>query len=594
MSEEDKAFEVLWQEIKLNNHSNVLSLASKLPSSDQAVLKTQVIAHINLSNYSQALSLSQSSEDLLFETAYCHYKLGDYNSCLSICQNQKSQKFKQLKAQACFRSCLFEEAMADYEELLQAETDNTELLINLSASAVAPGIYERGVDHMLLQHSSTWEILFNKACALCGLQKFSEALSILESVESQIKKDSDLQDEIWMVKAQRAYIYQKTEEYQRASEIYQEILKGDSEGNLKAIAKNNLLALKKDESAEAIKQLKEAVAESAKLTTLQKIGILLNLAIIAHKRRRKEDLNNAINECQKWSVSDERLASVKSLVLLKEKKHQDYKDYLLSLNQPWAYILLSEIYLHQNKHLEASEALLALKEKDPSYCKIEYYITLCEVLEESKQLEVAASVLEEASKKFTDSRIWKLWAETHLKLGNPQKASEIYSEYLSNTYNQEFQAQLVLSEASQNISQAEKSAAQLPQVNLKALYSSGDRLESLDEILDRLEFANLTWKQKIEEKGPTEIKSKKRKRKPRYPKGIDPNDPNKPQPDPERWIPLKERKAFRKKYRKKQQKMKGPQGAAAEKEKEIGVFSRGPSTAHTEAVGEKAKKKRKK
>ena len=62
------------------------------------------------------------------------------------------------------------------------------------------------------------------------------------------------------------------------------------------------------------------------------------------------------------------------------------------------------------------------------------------------------------------------------------------------------------------------------------------------------------------EDGAAAAATRKRKKKPLYPKGFDPADPG-PAPDPERWLPLRERSSYRGK-RKKQVNARGAQGAA--------------------------------
>ena len=58
--------------------------------------------------------------------------------------------------------------------------------------------------------------------------------------------------------------------------------------------------------------------------------------------------------------------------------------------------------------------------------------------------------------------------------------------------------------------------------------------------------------------------SKRRKRKPRYPAGFDPTAPNNPPPDPERWLPKRERSAYKARNKKaKAAALRGAQGAAA-------------------------------
>eukprot|EP00913_Durusdinium_trenchii_P021976 g20649.t1 len=71
---------------------------------------------------------------------------------------------------------------------------------------------------------------------------------------------------------------------------------------------------------------------------------------------------------------------------------------------------------------------------------------------------------------------------------------------------------------------------------------------------------------------------KKRKRKTRYPKGFDPANPG-PPPDPERWLPKRERSEFKKKMRKKDKHLlRGPQGAITTED----FRKQGPSTAQVE------------
>ena len=63
------------------------------------------------------------------------------------------------------------------------------------------------------------------------------------------------------------------------------------------------------------------------------------------------------------------------------------------------------------------------------------------------------------------------------------------------------------------------------------------------------------------QQGAHEQPRKQRKRKIRYPTGFDPTAPNNPPPDPERWLPRRERSSYKGKKSKKAQ-LRGAQGAA--------------------------------
>ena len=130
-------------------------------------------------------------------------------------------------------------------------------------------------------------------------------------------------------------------------------------------------------------------------------------------------------------------------------------------------------------------------------------------------------------------------------------------------------------------------------VNLKNLYSA-DQVMSLDEILDSLEFAAFSTR-RVEEKKVAQ--KPRRKRKTKFPKGIDPLDPKKPAPDPERWVPKTLRSDFLRKHKKKRgEKLTGAhQGSynpALAGQERSSVY-KGPSTAHIQAMGEKPKPRHK-
>ncbi|KAF4696777.1 Signal recognition particle core component [Perkinsus olseni] len=81
-------------------------------------------------------------------------------------------------------------------------------------------------------------------------------------------------------------------------------------------------------------------------------------------------------------------------------------------------------------------------------------------------------------------------------------------------------------------------------------------------------------------------KKRHRKRKPRYPKGFDPENPSAfKKPDPERWLPKHERSDYRRKMKKKQmQLMRGPQGVVPTDGENVKT---GPSTAQLEVSTER-------
>lgn len=81
------------------------------------------------------------------------------------------------------------------------------------------------------------------------------------------------------------------------------------------------------------------------------------------------------------------------------------------------------------------------------------------------------------------------------------------------------------------------------------------------------------------DKNKTKLK-KKRKRKPRYPKGFDPANPG-PPPDPERWIPKRERSTYRPKRKdRRAAQVRGSQGAIG-RDKPLDHSANGPSNSRS-------------
>merc|ERR1712146_26296 len=77
-------------------------------------------------------------------------------------------------------------------------------------------------------------------------------------------------------------------------------------------------------------------------------------------------------------------------------------------------------------------------------------------------------------------------------------------------------------------------------------------------------------------------KKRKRQRKIRYPKNFDPENPG-PPPDPERWLPKRERSEFKKRMRKRDKALqRGPQGSIPVDDQAF--RKQGPSTAQIEVT----------
>ena len=612
MAEETKKnFELLWQEVQNGRHSAVQQLSStsiehlviSLMPEDLDLKKTLAVSLINLGKYDEVLTLVSNVPGLEYELAYSLYKLSQFPGSLALTQTRPEKHFRILKAQTVKPTQLFKlnqnrAAVAEYEDIIKSDSESSDLRVNLSSSMLVPGLYEQVLNHGLLAAGTDWEILFNKACALAELKRNSEALAVLRTVERTLNEDKDLHDELWLVKGQIAYVLQNMNDKEKASEIYEEILKSKAEANIKAVAKNNLVVCRGIDSNQGIKLLNEALDESSKLLALQKLGVLENIGILSYKKRKLKETFDCIQACEEIDPGNERLGFFKTFVLFKEKKHEEYKKFLIEKDKPWAYALLMKLLLEQNRVKDAEEVFESLARGKKQTLDVQDYQEISSLLEKAGMNVRALETLEIACKSHKDRALCVRFGGLLRKTGQNEKAVQVFEEFLAHGQDSVIISNLILAAAECRPDLAQKWSSKLPSINIKALYNSANAIESLDEIIDKLEFSNLQQgKSKGEEKIVVELKKKKRKRKPKYPKGFDPSNPNNKKPDPERWLPKEERKEFKKKGKKKQIKMKGPQGvvAADAQGQEVGGFNKGPSTAHTQAAGEgKRNKKRKK
>ena len=483
-----------------------------------------------------------------------------------------------------------------YQDLASTKGDNTSALVNLSAAGIAPGFSEGTVRHAQLNAAGEWEILYNKSLALGMEGRLGEAMQVLAAAQKTLSKEEDVEDENWQIELQRAYLLHRLDELQQAKDLYTSILSSPVKDlNVRSVATHNLSVL-----SETPTPLFDLQKPENKLTILQESALLLNLAIIYSKKHRTQECEDCLRRVEALDLGEKALI-IRAWGLMKEKKHAEYEALLRGRGTARSLKLLSAIYIQQKKVAEAAAAfkeVIALTEKKTQIP--EQYLTLAGLFDRSGNLPEAISCLQASIVQFPTHKptIRRLWECLHRNTQYSEAAHYLESYQKQFSGDLDTTSLLVLAEANVDLEAAVKYAAKLPEVNLKALYNREGVIESLDQILDRLESGGAaTIRAKPEEMkvDQTEFTRKKRKRKPKYPKGFDPKNPNNPLPDPERWLAKKDRSTYKKtKKQKKEMKMKGPQGEMPSVVgQEHGTFATGPSTKHIEAVVDKTAPKKK-
>lgn len=201
--------------------------------------------------------------------------------------------------------------------------------------------------------------------------------------------------------------------------------------------------------------------------------------------------------------------------------------------------------------------------------------TLVTLKERAGDIDGAAAVLDAAIKWWSNSMtednkrnlIMQEAASFKLRHGREEDAARLYEELVKSHGSVEALVGLVTTVARVDVSKAEAYEQKLkPLPGLKGV--DVDSLEKSSGAKHVEGASHIGATETFDEaKNKTKAK-KKRKRKPRYPKGFDPANPG-PPPDPERWLPKRERSSYRPKRKdKRAAQVRGAQGAVVREKHE--------------------------
>jgi len=591
----------------------------------------------------QTSHLAESAIDVSFEHAYCLYRENRCAEALKVLdKGQKSQevlKVKELRAQILYRLERYKECMAVYRDIIkntEMGTDDFEVERMTNLAAVVVHLNAMGESHALPEvgGDETYEMVYNKACCLLATGEFAEAEMLLKDAEKMcveyLKEDEqqdepdqeEIDQETGIIRAQRAYAIQRQcqpqsvasdQQQPRAREaqsIYNSVLKSKpSDIGLVAVASNNLIVINKDQNIfDSKKKIKAATVEGLehKLTSMHQASISKNNALLTM-------YTNQVNQCQELvaalvsngTVSKDdgemimagalsrsgRTKEAIDLVLANGKKTKDIEKALIA----------AQILLEKGDLEEALKVLDNLPDSVKSKAGIlSAMVTLCVALEDRNK---AASLLKAAVKQSKSSSgdmsvVWRKTAEFHLKGDEPSVAAQSLEELLKMEPNNiQTQAQLVLAYAKYDLSKALSVSKKLPKF---AVHDVID-IEALEESsFVSTKYAKSSRKPgdptspKVGSKSPdakaassseaAAKKKKQRKRKKRLPKNLN------IEPDPERWLPKRERTGYRKprKNRRKEEKFTGAQGVAAGAAETFDYSQKKASTAASPQPGGKA------
>ncbi|XP_015894415.3 uncharacterized protein LOC107428395 [Ziziphus jujuba] len=594
----------------------VLSIAP----GDEDAIRCKVVALIRADDIDKALSAIQSSQripvDFSFFKAYCLYRQNKLDEALkSLKSQEKNSATLLLESQILYRLGKLDACIDIYQKLQKSKIESLE--INSVASLITAGRaseVQGMMDAFRVKATSSFELAYNTACSLIEKNKYTDAEQLLLSarrigqetlLEDNIP-DDEIEIELAPIAVQLAYVQQLLGHAQEATEAYTDIIKRDlaDESSL-SVAVNNLIALRgsKDvsDSLRKLDKLKEKDAQNfqlshgldLKLSPKQRETIYANRVLLllhANRMDQARELVAALPEMFRDSVMPVLLQAA---VLVRENKAGKAEEILGQFAEKFPekskVVLLARAQVAaaaSHPHI-AAESLSKIPDIQHMPATV---ATLVSLKERAGDIDGAAAVLDAAIKWWSNSMtdnnklslIMQEAASYKLRHGQEEDAARLYEELVKSHGSVEALIGLVTTVAHVDVSKAEAYEKKLkPLPGLK-----GVDVDSLEKTsgAKHVEGGPHVGVTETYDEGKNKAKAKKkRKRKPRYPKGFDPANPG-PPPDPERWLPKRERSSYRPKRKdKRAAQVRGSQGAVVREKHEPGAAAASSSSTNSKS-----------
>jgi len=369
-----------------------------------------------------------------------------------------------------------------------------------------------------------------------------------------------------------------------------------------AVATNNLIALKgtKDvsdglkkldrlkEASSGTQQFQLAHALDLKLSSRQKEAIYSNRLLLLLHSNKLDQANDLVSSLQGMFPESEIPILLQAAVLVREKKVPkaeeilgQYGDKHPDKSKP-VFLARAQIAATAGHFLIAAESLNRIDDIQHMPATVS---TIVSLRERSNDFSNASAVLDSAVQWWKNSMnedtkldvIMHKAASFKVNHGQEKEAAKLYEELFKSYGSTEALVGLVTTSATTDIQKAEMYEKKLkPLSGLKSINVESLEKTSGAKPMDSSHLAKLDATQEIKEKAKSK---KKRKRKPRYPKGFDPANPG-PPPDPERWLPRRERSSYKPKRKDKRAQIRGAPGSVSRDKHEATTTVNGSSNSN--------------
>ena len=486
--------------------------------------------------------------------------------------DQDSSKVKELRAQLCYRMEKYDKSFELFKDVISQISDDyaDERMTNLMA-AMAMGQQYGTIVHCDI-HDATFEQCFNSACYYLAISDGVKAEKMLLMAEEKCRislqeddyTEEEIEEEISVIRLQLGCAFLLQGKSEQAMQQFTAVLKQKPDDVIQTIvASNNIVVLNKDKDVfDSKKRIKVLSNEPklAKMTSLQRLSILYNRCLFTLHMNQLEQCKLLLKEMEAKHPNSE-LCLMANLALLNRERKSTNTDKMQALVNEYLAknfsmkmcLLGAQLPLNASGDLRKVCTILQQIPQVPQYLGI--VATLVSFLTQLGAPQEAIVVLDNAVEYWekqprgpiNDSSLLRIMqANAQYKLVHSEhQLAAMVLEKLHQRSPQDIQvlAQLIDAYSKFNPAKAEQFSQSLPTFQ----HSAGldvDALEQAPQYIRKPKDKPSTTvaKGKAQDK---EIKPKlkpKKKRKLRLPKNYNP----KVAPDPERWLPLRERSYYKK------------------------------------------------
>uniref|UniRef100_A0A4W6BUR0 Signal recognition particle subunit SRP72 n=1 Tax=Lates calcarifer TaxID=8187 RepID=A0A4W6BUR0_LATCA len=502
----------------------------------------------------------------VFEKAYCEYRLNRVESALKTIEGapEQTDKLKELYGQVLYRLERYDECKSVYTDLIRNSQDEyeEERKTNLAAVVAAMSQWEKAPLDDLGLPESTYELQAEELCRV----------SLAD--DSDVTEE-DIESELAVIHSQMAYVMQLQGRTDEALQLYNQVIKLKWADGSSLPTVNDLISSDQNvfDSKKKVK-LTNAEGVEYKLAKKQLQAIDFNKALLAMYTNQADQCRKLSSSLQSQNPGHPRPVLIQVAQLCREKQHSRAIELLQQFSDQHPEsasgikLTMAQLYLVQGHVTKACDVLRSIEEFKHKSGMVSALVTM---YSHEEDIDGAIDVFKQAIEHYQSEQpgsaahlaLVREAANFKLKYGRKKEAiSDLEQLWKQNTNDIHTLAQLISAYSLVDTDKAKSLSKHLPSADTMSFNVDVDELEnSHGATYVRKKAAKVTGENLPKEQGQGEIKKKKKKKKGKLPKNYDP----KATPDPERWLPMRERTYYRgkKKGKKKEQIGKGTQGATA-------------------------------